>query len=61
MNFKRSAEPETECCYNCTHFYQHYSKEGYEIYAGHCSYPRIKPRNPGDTCQNFERKYKTGQ
>jgi len=38
--------PETECCANCEHFRQHYDKDGGLIFAGHCCYPRMKPREP---------------
>lgn len=44
-------------CINCKHFYQHYIFTAYSGFspcnAGHCDYPRIKGRKPGDTCVNF--------
>lgn len=54
-----------EVCANCQHFIQHYVKPGrYEIIAGryeiiacnagHCTYPRLKDRKPGETCDKFE-------
>lgn len=47
-----------DVCANCKYFRQHYVKEqfGYSFTAcnaGHCVYPRIKDRSPGDTCKNF--------
>lgn len=48
--------PETEVCANCTHFYQHYREDGEPIYAGHCAYPRMKPRDPFNSCAHFENK-----
>ena len=47
-----------DVCANCKYFRQHYIKEsfGYGFIAcnaGHCVYPRMKNRSPGDTCKNF--------
>ncbi len=51
--------PETECCANCEHFRQHYDKDGGLIFAGHCCYPRMKPRKPYNTCKHFRNKEDT--
>lgn len=48
--------PDTEVCYNCTHFHTHYSKDGALICSGHCAYPRLKERRLWDTCGKFEHK-----
>ena len=53
MYFKINIEPQTECCYNCENFRQHYTRDGDELYCGHCVYPRMKNRGPFDTCQHF--------
>lgn len=50
---------ETECCANCEHFHQHYRKDGFPIFAGHCCYPRMKNRKPDDTCKHFKNKEDT--
>lgn len=47
-------------CANCIHYRKHYGKAGekyFPINAGHCVYPRIKDRKPGNTCLHFESKY----
>ena len=42
-------------CGNCIHFIQHYGKDGIEINCGHCRYPNIKSRRPGDkACKDWE-------
>lgn len=46
-------EPQTKCCYNCQYYHQHYGKWGGEIFAGHCTYPRLKDRKPTDVCVDF--------
>lgn len=48
-------------CTNCSHYYQHYVLMACGYYApcncGHCGYPRVKKRKPGqDGCEHFERK-----
>lgn len=57
-----------EICRNCKHFHQHYiyvgnnawylrADHGYtETNAGHCTKPRVKDREPFDTCGFFERR-----
>lgn len=52
---------EDVCCGNCENFYQHYVKvwNGNIPYyvltnCGHCTYPRIKERQAGQHCKNFE-------
>ena len=52
--------PETECCMNCKHFYQHYVKDrrtGYAspTYYGHCTCPRLKQRSISDLCERFSK------
>lgn len=48
-------------CANCKHFHQHYvrssknSNQAVPTGMGHCSYPRVKDRNTGDTCHYFEK------
>lgn len=46
-----------EVCANCKHFIQHYTKTRLKgvspCNAGHCIYPRMKARKPGDTCVHF--------
>lgn len=50
-----------EVCANCQHFIQHYVKPGSQVIvacnAGHCTYPRLKGRKPGETCDKFEFRY----
>lgn len=51
-------------CANCKHYIQHYmrvfsgkSSEFVELRPvnyGHCIYPRVKDRKPGDSCGLFE-------
>lgn len=52
------SERETVCA-NCQHFYQHYIKND-GVYkacnAGHCCYPRLKNRRPGDVCEKWVQK-----
>lgn len=47
-----------EVCANCKHFVQHYTYSRWKGYgacnAGHCIYPRMKSRKPGQTCEHFE-------
>lgn len=46
-------------CKNCKHFYQHYIfYRGFYRWtnAGHCAYPRVKSKEPNDTCKHFERR-----
>ena len=48
-----------EVCANCAHFHQHYG-EGpmgtlLPLNCGHCVYPRVKNRCPGDTCDKYEK------
>lgn len=43
-------------CANCKHYYQHYSKNGYQLSMGHCAYPRMKQRRDYDTCDHFTEK-----
>ncbi len=51
-----------EVCANCKHFIQHYIKSCYTgvsaCNAGHCIYPRMKVRKPGDTCIHFAFEYR---
>lgn len=46
-------------CINCRHFFQHYVKINSQQCApidwGHCSFPRLKPRQGFDTCQYFSK------
>lgn len=53
---------EARSCKNCRHYVQHYrvfddkGKRWLEaIYSGHCIEPRVKLRNPDNTCEHFER------
>lgn len=43
-----------EVCGNCVHFRLHYirySEHGYSaLHYGHCVYPRLKKREPDQTC-----------
>lgn len=46
-------------CRDCKHFRQHYvlcRGEYSACYAGHCVYPRVKAREPYDSCRYFETK-----
>ena len=49
-----------EVCANCKRYNQHYVYD--EIFGyiacncGHCPYPRLKHRTPGQTCEHFERR-----
>ena len=50
---------ETECCYNCKHFWKHYIRDERirryeEIAHGHCVHPRMKYRCVWDLCDKFE-------
>ena len=49
---------DTEVCGNCVHFRQHYIKWGLNYYFpiryGHCTFPRNKRRESGDTCPNWK-------
>ena len=43
-------------CVNCQHFHQHYIRDGkghVAVECGHCVEPRIKNREPWDSCQHF--------
>ena len=54
---------EQVCC-NCKHYIQHYitvcfghANEYMEVRPvnfGHCTFPRVKSRKPGDSCGYFE-------
>jgi hypothetical protein len=52
-----------EVCANCKHYYQHYTigKWGsmtgqlFAMNCGHCTEPRVKPKNPAGTCVRFEK------
>jgi hypothetical protein len=49
-----------EVCANCRFYCQHYVygahyKSGYAAtHCGHCHYPQLKHRDPGQTCARFE-------
>lgn len=48
-----------EVCANCKHYIQHWVKSTRlndlsPCNAGHCLYPRMKARKPGQTCEHFE-------
>ena len=46
-----------QVCCNCVYYRQHYGKrgDGYQpIYCGHCVYPRLKTRQPDQTCGNWK-------
>lgn len=46
-----------EICANCKHYVQHYTcllERFTPCNAGHCVYPRLKARKPGQTCERFE-------
>lgn len=48
-----------QVCADCKHFVQYYVKWGVgfsPILSGRCMFPRVKDREPYDTCQYFERK-----
>lgn len=49
---------DTEVCGNCIHFRQHYVKWGIDYYHplqyGHCTFPRTKKREAGDTCPHWK-------
>lgn len=51
-----------ERCANCEHFHQHYIRgkqfvDGLTtVNIGHCTYPRIKFREPWDTCKYFKQR-----
>ena len=48
----------TGACGNCVHFRQHYIKIGagtyHQIKYGHCTFPRNKRRETGDTCPHWK-------
>ena len=63
-HLKETLRNETDCCYNCRHYHQHFVENHIgdwvcfdEIYSGHCGYPRLKSRKPYDVCDNFERRH----
>lgn len=47
-------------CANCEHYVQHYTSiDGVHMTpcnCGHCVYPRVKSRKPGDVCEKFSYK-----
>ena len=46
-------------CENCRYFHQHYVRDGCgfsKVFAGHCTYPRLKDRENSDSCDYFERR-----
>ena len=46
-----------QTCRWCKHYRQYYYVEGVfyrPAHAGHCVYPRIKDREPTDSCKYFE-------
>lgn len=51
---------ECECCFNCTHYHQHYvvsRRDGYTTcFFGHCSFPRLKIRYPNQCCEHFKQR-----
>ena len=55
---------DAKVCANCKHYYQHcapFPEAGMgfsPIHAGHCTYPRLKNREPNQTCGYFERRRK---
>lgn len=51
-----SLTPETPFCVNCSHFFQHYQRNGKPFNSGHCCFPRLKLRKDYDTCGYFENK-----
>jgi hypothetical protein len=58
MIFFGILESETVCA-NCSHWMGHYvyidrGNSYVPLSCGHCRYPRLKHRRPGDTCVNFE-------
>lgn len=53
------AKKDDAICERCKNFYQHYIYlEGryMRVHAGHCAVPRVKDREPYDTCKYYERK-----
>lgn len=57
-----ATEKEQKVCARCEHFHQHYVEVGFMDYrwvnAGHCDYPRMKAREPKDTCKYFKERGK---
>ena len=49
---------EAKCCGSCVHFRRHYIKRGIDYYYpldyGHCTYPRNKAREAGDSCPHWK-------
>lgn len=43
-------------CFNCKRYFHHFNEVGNKVNCGHCAYPRLKHREPYDTCERFERK-----
>jgi hypothetical protein len=58
MTFFGIYDWEKVCC-NCRHFVKHYHYDSYSkkfqpLCCGHCYYPRVKHREPNQSCANFE-------
>ncbi len=46
-----------QVCCNCVHYYQHYvrgEKRYIIVHCGHCTFPRLKSRSPGQTCEHWQ-------
>lgn len=49
-------EKQEAVCAGCKHYYQHYVLSHgafWKCQAGHCTYPRLKSREPQDGCKYF--------
>lgn len=52
-----------EVCANCQYYRQHYVMgksfvDGFTaVNHGHCTYPRVKDRRPGETCERFNARF----
>lgn len=50
----------SECCYYCKYYFLHYARDRHGHYlsanCGHCFFPRLKSRLPGDVCDKFVKK-----
>ncbi len=45
-----------EVCCTCKYYYQHYGFDRgkyFEVHWGHCAIPRIKARQPNQTCDKW--------
>lgn len=57
MSERRYIVVEKECCGTCVHYRQHYilTEHGkpYPLWYGHCVTPRLKRREPDETCPHW--------